>query len=67
MEMQVNASSVSRLSKRLDVSERTARRLIESGELRAYRVGRQWRVFEPDLQDYLAHNQNVPKERNLSQ
>jgi len=52
MAEQVN--SVSQLAKRLNVSTRTARRIIEDGALKAHRIGRQWRVFEEDLQDYLA-------------
>jgi excisionase family DNA binding protein len=43
-------NSVSRLAKRLNVSTRTARRIIEDGALKAHRIGRQWRVFEEDLQ-----------------
>jgi excisionase family DNA binding protein len=38
------AISVQGLAKRLDVSVRTARRLILAGELSAHRIGRQWRV-----------------------
>jgi excisionase family DNA binding protein len=56
--MASGAISVSRLAKRLDVSTRTARRIIEDGDLKAHRIGRQWRVFEPDLQDYLARQAN---------
>ena len=52
------AISVSRLARRLDVSTRTALRIIEEGTLEAHRIGRQWRVFEPDLQDYLARQAN---------
>jgi excisionase family DNA binding protein len=52
------AFSVSRLAKRLGVSQRTARRIVGTGEVKAYRIGRQWRVFEPDLQDYLANQVN---------
>ena len=52
------ALSVSRLAKRLHVSERTVRRIIDSGELKAHRVGRQWRVFDLDLRDYLARQAN---------
>jgi excisionase family DNA binding protein len=43
---------------RLSVSIKTARRLIQKGELRAHRVGCQWRVSERDLQDYLARRSN---------
>jgi excisionase family DNA binding protein len=52
------ALSISRVARRLDVSERTARRLVEVGELKAYRIGRQWRVLSADLQVYLAGNAN---------
>lgn len=53
-----HALSVSQLAKRLFVCERTTRRIIENGELKAHRIGRQWRVFEADLQDYLARQAN---------
>ena len=39
---------------RLDVSEKTVRRLIARGELRAYRVGRLLRVSEEELGRFLA-------------
>ena len=45
------AISVQRLAEQLNVSVRTARRMIQAGELRAHRIGRLWRVFEVDLQD----------------
>ncbi|MBZ5611455.1 MAG: helix-turn-helix domain-containing protein [Acidobacteriia bacterium] len=50
--------SVGRIAKRLKVSPRTARRLVETGELKAYRIRKQWRIFEPDFQDYLARQAN---------
>jgi excisionase family DNA binding protein len=56
--LQEQVFSVSQLAKRLDVCERTARRIIETGELKAHRIGRQWRVFALDLQDYLARQAN---------
>lgn len=56
--MDDQAISVSRVAVRLDVSERTARRLIETGDLKAHRIGRQWRVFAADLQDYLDGQSN---------
>jgi excisionase family DNA binding protein len=46
--------SLQAVAERLDISDETVRREIEGGKLRAYRIGRQWRVFEADLQDYLA-------------
>ena len=38
---------------RLQLSERTVRRLVDAGELLAFRVGRQWRILPKDLQKYL--------------
>lgn len=50
--------SVAVVAKRLGVCERTARRIIKSGDLKAHRIRRQWRVFERDYQDYLAGQAN---------
>lgn len=58
--------SLCRVAKRLNVSERTARRLIEAGDLKAYRIGRQWRVFESDLQEYLAKQANRHRRRRYT-
>jgi excisionase family DNA binding protein len=52
------AVSIQHLARQLNVSTRTTRRLIVAGALRAHRVGRQWRVFESDLQQYLAGQAN---------
>ena len=38
---------------RLHISEKTVRRLIDRHELRAYRVGRQLRISEDELQRFL--------------
>lgn len=56
--MDERALSVLRIATLLDISGRTARRIIEAGDLKAHRIGRQWRVFEPDLQEYLARQVN---------
>ena len=50
--------SISKVCKRLDISEGTTRRLIETGVLKAHRIRHQWRIFESDLQDYLAAQSN---------
>jgi excisionase family DNA binding protein len=47
------ALSVLHVARRLMVSEGTVLRRIKSGELVAHRVGRQWRVFEQELDEYL--------------
>ena len=41
------------VARRLQLSERTVRRLLDAGELSAFRVRRQWRIAEEDLQKYL--------------
>ncbi len=55
--------SITQVSRELNVSENTTRRLIKSGQLRASRVGDQWRVFRPDLEVYLEARANVPSRR----
>ena len=52
------AISISKVGKRLGVSVRTARKIVASGDLRAHRIRRQWRVFEEDLREYLAKQAN---------
>ena len=42
------------VARRLDVCEKTVRRFIARGELRAYRVGRQLRVSEEEYLRFLA-------------
>ncbi len=45
--------TVEEVAKILRVNERTVRNLIEAGELRATRVGRQYRISEEALQEYI--------------
>jgi excisionase family DNA binding protein len=52
------AATIQHLANRLNVSVKTARRLIANGDIRAHRIGRQWRIFERDLDAYLATNAN---------
>ncbi len=46
--------SVQEIAEQLDVSERTVRRWIASGELVAHKLGRAVRVSDSDLRDFLA-------------
>lgn len=50
--------TVAGVAKRLAVSIKTTRRLIDRGELQIHRVGRQIRVSESDLFLYLEHNRS---------
>jgi excisionase family DNA binding protein len=46
--------STAEAAEELGVSEDTVRRMCERGELRAYRVGRAWKIRREDLDAYLA-------------
>ena len=46
--------TVTAVAERLQVSERTIRRWIDDGQLKAYRLSRAIRVSENDLQSFLA-------------
>ena len=45
--------SIAAVAERIDQSTKTVRRRIESGELIAYKLGRQWRIAEEDLEQFL--------------
>ncbi len=45
--------SIPEVAERLHVNTKTVRRWIESKELSAYKLGRQWRISERDLQKFL--------------
>ena len=59
--MSGNAFPVSETSRILKTSNFTIRRLIKSKELRAVKVGGQWRVLKADLQAYLPEKANRPR------
>lgn len=54
------AFTVAELARRLQTCERTARRIIETGQLRAHRIRGQWRIREEDFEAYLAETSNRP-------
>lgn len=43
---------------RCRVNSKTVRRWIDSGELSAFKLGRQWRISERDLQHFLRERWN---------
>jgi excisionase family DNA binding protein len=49
---------ITEVASRLAISRDTVRRLIERNELRAARIGHQWRIEEADLQAYLVRQAN---------
>jgi excisionase family DNA binding protein len=44
---------VKRVREMLGLSERTVFRLIKSGELKGFKVGREWRFEESDITDFI--------------
>jgi len=52
--------TIKEVAKILRVSERSINRYIESGRLRASRIG-QWRIKESDLERFLDKNSNKAK------
>ena len=47
-------TSITELAERLGVSTKTISRWIQSGELHAYRLGRQIRIAEEDVRNFVA-------------
>ena len=45
--------TISQTAEHLQVSTKTIRRWIDSGELIAHRFGRQWRISHADLQTFI--------------
>lgn len=52
--------TIKEVAKFLRVSERSVNRYIESGRLRASKIG-QWRIKESDLEKFLKENSNDKK------
>jgi len=55
----VHLMSIAEAADFLRVSQKTVRRRIASGELRASRVGSQWRIRAEELDAYLARTGNL--------
>jgi len=54
--------SIPVVAKQLDISTKTVRRLIASGELPHHRIGRQIRISEQDLNIFIALRRRVGKD-----
>jgi excisionase family DNA binding protein len=48
------------LAERLQVSRRTVYRWIKDGSLNAYQFGREYRITESDLKDFLERRRTSP-------
>jgi len=52
--------SLEEVAQRLGVSERTVRRWIKSGELPAYKPGREYRIRDGELEEFLQSRKARP-------
>ena len=48
-----NLLTIEQTAEHLQVSSKTLRRWIDTGDLIAHRLGRQWRISETDLQSFI--------------
>lgn len=55
--------TIKEVAKILRVSERSVNRYIESGRLRAVKIG-QWRIRQKDLEKFLKESENIKKAKN---
>ena len=53
--------SISEIMKKFNLSDRTLRRLILTGELPAYKVGGGYRIREADLAEFLERSKVIPE------
>ena len=51
--------SIAEIANVLSVSERTVRRWIQAGDLKAHQLGRHWRIHPDDLAAFLAARGNA--------
>jgi len=56
----IRVLSPAQVAERLQVSTETIRRLCRERQLKAIRIGRQWRIREQDLEEYLDRNSREP-------
>lgn len=52
---------IKQVCEKLKLSERTVFRLIKSGELTGFKVGREWRFEDADLLAYIAKQREASK------
>ena len=44
----------------LQVNERTVTQWLRRGHLRGFKIGKEWRISAPDLENFLEQSANVP-------
>ncbi len=60
----MNLLTIREVAKILRVSERSVLRYIESGRLRASRIG-QWRIKQSDLEEFLKESSNAKRKPKI--
>lgn len=53
--------SVKEVADILDMNTETIKRYIHKEELKAYKIGREWRIEESDLKEFLFKESNIRK------
>lgn len=48
------------VAERLQVNERTVTQWLRKGHLRGFKIGKEWRVAQKDLVEFLEHSANIP-------
>lgn len=48
------------VAERLQVNERTVTQWLRKGHLRGFKIGKEWRVAQKDLEAFLEDSANVP-------
>jgi excisionase family DNA binding protein len=48
------------VAERLQINERTVTQWLRKGHLRGFKIGKEWRVAQGDLQAFLEESANIP-------
>ena len=56
----------SNVASRLQVNERTVTLWLRKGQLRGFKVGKEWRISPDDLQAFLEASANMPPKKSRS-
>lgn len=51
------------VAERLQVNERTVTQWLRKGHLRGFKIGKEWRIAQRDLQAFLEDSANIPSVR----
>ncbi len=54
------------VAKRLQMNERTVTQWLRNGHLRGFKIGKEWRVSDVDLDAFIEASANMPSEANAN-